>query len=206
MESDFEPSPGLILGLDATSPVSVTRSLTSSLRDALPKTRIMNWATMRVLICCLLAVATTTTLAPTSDDLRRMYGASTDVVMRSDGTPNSESFLLSPNIKLTAQYGSDRQACTLALEPGPVSDDHQKDGEQLMSPVRISEILKQVAPADKRGEQLPSRIDCAGSIGIWSDNYANVYIRHDFRCEEGLSPEKRVRVNFKREVCPKFDH
>jgi len=164
---------------------------------------------MRVLLCCLLAVAATTTLAPTSEDLRRMYGASTDVAVRSDGTPNSESFLLSPNIKLTAQYGSDKQACTLTLEPGPPSADRQKDGEQLMSSVTVSEILDQVAPADKRGEKLrdgSSRIDCAGSIGVWFDNYANVYIRHDIRCEEGLGPEKRVRVSFKREVCPKFEH
>ena len=164
---------------------------------------------MRVLLCCLLAVATTTTLAPTSEDLRRKYGASTDVVMRSDGTPNSESFLLSPNIKLTAQYGSDRQACTLVLEPGLPSADVQKDGEQLMSSVTISEIVEQVVPADKRGEKLrdgSNRVSCRGSIGIWFENYANVYIRHDIRCEEGLIPEKRVRVNFKREVCPKFDH
>lgn len=164
---------------------------------------------MRVLLYCLLAVAATTTLAPTSEDLRRMYGASTDVAMRRDGTPNSESFLLPPNIKLAAQYGPDKQACTLTLEPGPPSGDHQKDGEQLMSSVRISEILEQVAPADKRGEKplWSSRIDCAGSVGIWVDNYANVYIRHDIRCEEeGLSPEKRVRVSFKREVCPKFEH
>ena len=164
---------------------------------------------MRVLLCCLLAVATITTLAPTSEDLRRMYGASTDVAMHSDGTPNSERFLLSPNIKLTAQYGSDKQACTLVLEPGPPSADHQKDGEQLMSSVRISEILEQVAPADKRGEKPrdgSSGVSCAGSIGIWFDNYANVYIRHDIRCEEGLIPEGRVTVNFKREVCPKFGH
>src|SRR6266481_2198893 len=164
---------------------------------------------MRGFLCCLLVVATTTTLAPTSEDLRRMYGASTNVAMRGDGTPNSESFLLSSNIKLTVQYGSDKQACTMTLEPGPPSADHQKDGEQLMSSVRISEILEQVAPADKRGEKPrdgSSRIDCSGSIGIWVDNYANIYIRHDIHCEEGLSPEKRVRVSFKREVCPKFEH
>jgi hypothetical protein len=86
---------------------------------------------------------------------------------------------------------------------------HQKDAEQLMSSVRISEILEQVAPADKRGEKSrdgSSGVSCAGSIGIWFENYANVYIRHDIRCEEGLIPEKRVRANFKREVCPKFEH
>src|SRR6266481_6047636 len=164
---------------------------------------------MRGFLCCLLVVATTTTLAPTSEDLRRMYGASTNVAMRSDGTPNSESFLLSPNIKLTVLYGSDKQACIMTLEPGPSSADHQKDGEQLMSATRISEILEQVAPADKRGEKArdgSSGVTCAGSIGVWFENYANVYIRHDIRCEEGLNAERRVRVNFKREICPKFEH
>ena len=164
---------------------------------------------MRVLLWCLLTVATTITIGPTSEDLRRMYGASTDVAMRSDGTPNSESFLLSPNIKLSVQYGEDKQACTLTLEPGPPSAEHQKDGEQLMPSVRISEILEQVAPTDKRGEKTRdglSGVTCAGSIGIWFENYANVYIQHDIRCEEGLIPERRVRVSFKREVCPKFEH
>jgi hypothetical protein len=92
---------------------------------------------------------------------------------------------------------------------GPPSADHQKDGEQLMSSVRISEILEQVAAADKRGEKPrdgPSGVSCAGSVGIWFENYANVYIRHDIRCEEGPTPKKRVRVSFKREVCPKFEH
>ena len=72
---------------------------------------------MRVLLCYLLVLVTTTTLAPSSEDLRQMYGASTNVVQRRDGTPNSESFLLSPNIELTVQYGSDKQACFITLDP-----------------------------------------------------------------------------------------
>ena len=163
---------------------------------------------MRVLLCCLLVLVTTITLAPTSEDLRQMYGASINVVPRRDGTPNSESFLLSPNIKLTVQYGSDRHTCVMTLEPG-APQQPEEHGEQLMSSTRISEILEQVAPADKRGEKPrdgSSGISCAGSIGIWFENYANVYIRHDIRCGEDPNSEKRVRVNFKREVCPKFEH
>jgi hypothetical protein len=163
---------------------------------------------MRVLLCCLLVLVTVTTLAPTSEDLRQMYGASTNVVPRRDGTPNSESFLLSPNIKLTVQYGSDKQACVMTLEPG-APQQPEEHSEHLMSSTRISEILEQVAPTDKRGEKPrdgSSRIDCAGSVGIWFDNYVNVYIRHDIRCGEDPNSEERVRVNFKREVCPKFDH
>jgi hypothetical protein len=136
-----------------------------------------------------------------------MYGASTNVVQRRDGTPNSESFLLSPNIKLPVQYGSDKQACIMTLEPD-ASQEREEHGEQVMSSTRISAILEQVAPADKRGEKPrdgSSGIDCAGSIGVWFENYANVYIRHDIRCGEGPNSEKRVRVNFKRGVCPMMD-
>jgi hypothetical protein len=163
---------------------------------------------MRVLFCCLLVLVATTTLAPTSEDLRQTYGASTNVVLRRDGTPNSESFLLSPNIKLTVQYGSDMQACLLTLEP-EAPQQPEEHGEQLMSSTRISEILEQVAPADKRGEKPrdgSSGISCAGSVGVWFENYANVYIRHDIRCGDDPNSEKRVRVNFKREACPKFEH
>jgi len=97
---------------------------------------------MRVLVCCLFVLVTTTTLAPTSEDLRQMYGASTNVVQRRDGTPNSESFLLSPNIKLTVQYGSDKQACIMTLEPD-ASQEREEHGEQVMSSTRISAILEQ---------------------------------------------------------------
>ena len=70
--------------------------------------------------------------------------------------------------------------------------------EQLMSSTRISEILERVAPADKRGEKPrdgSSGVSCAGSIGVWFENYANVYIRHDIRCGEDPNLEKQVRVN-----------
>lgn len=162
---------------------------------------------MRVLLCFLLVFVTTTTLAPTSEDLRQMYGASTNVVLRRDGTPNSESFHLSPNIKLTVQYGPDSPACLMTLEPKAFQHP-EEHGEQLMSSTRISEILEQVAPADKRGDKPrdgSSGISCAGSIGVWFENYANVYIRHDIRCGEDPNSEKRVKVNYKREVCPKFE-
>jgi hypothetical protein len=163
---------------------------------------------VRVLLCCLLVSATTTTLALTSEDLRQLYGAPTNVVQRRDDTPNSESFLLSPNIKFTVQYGADKQACVMTLEP-EASQEREEHGEQVMSSTRISEILEQVAPADKRGEKPrdgSSSIACAGSIGVWSENYTNAYIRHDIRCGEGPNSERRVRVNFKREVCPKFEN
>src|SRR2546429_9561286 len=86
---------------------------------------------MRVLLCCLLASVTTTTLALTSEDLRQMYGPSTNIVPRRDGTPNSESFLLSPNIKLNVQYGSDKQACLMTFEPR-APQQPEEHGEQLM--------------------------------------------------------------------------
>jgi hypothetical protein len=166
---------------------------------------------MRIFLCALLAVLVGSSLAPTSEDLHKMFDASTTSPRR-DGTPHSrESFILSPNIELTVQYGADRQACILTLEPeevspaGPESEQHH---EQLMTYGRISEILEQVAPADKRGEKLdaPSGAFCAGSNGVLSQNYTNVYIRHDTLCGEGPYSEKRVRLNFKRGICPKFDY
>jgi hypothetical protein len=165
---------------------------------------------MRTLFCCLIVVSSIT-LAPTSDDLRKMYGASTNVSPRHDGTPDSETFLLPPNLKLAVSYGADQQACILTIEPAPPSADqkNEKDVERFMSSIRISEILEQVAPANQRGEKPrdgSGGVFCAGSNGILSENYANLYIRHDIRCGEGPNSEKRVTVNFKREVCPKIEH
>ena len=42
---------------------------------------------MRVFTCCLLVVVTTAALAPTSEDLHTIYGASTNLGPRRDGTP-----------------------------------------------------------------------------------------------------------------------
>jgi hypothetical protein len=168
-------------------------------------------AFMRIFLCGLLVLLAGSSLAPTSQDLHKMYDTYS-LTPRRDGNSNSvESFDLAPNVKLTVQYGADKHACVLILEPQvepPTGPGREQNHEQLMSQSRISEILEQVAPEDKRGEKLvaPSGIFCAGSNGVHNQNYANVFIRHDIRCGEGDHSEKRVMVHFKREICPKFDY
>jgi hypothetical protein len=165
---------------------------------------------MRTSLLCLalIGVSVGMDLAPTSEDLHKMYGESSNVSPGRNGTPDSETFFLSPNIKLVAQYGTDRQACILNLAPEPSAyPESERHHELLMSKTKISEILEQVTPADKRGKVLPgvSGIFCAGSVGVWFQDYENVYVHHDIRCIEGTDSEKRVRVWFKRQTCPKPD-
>lgn len=164
---------------------------------------------MRTLLYCLLFVLASAPFAPTSEDLRKLYGGPVTAIPLRVSDSDSEKFSLAPNIELTAQYGPDQQACTITLEPKRLPSNKQpvEYGEQLMSSTRISEILEQVAPADKRGKALlgSGGVFCAGSNGIWNQNYANVYILHDIRCMEGSNSVKRVRIWFKQATCAKPD-
>jgi hypothetical protein len=147
-------------------------------------------------------------LAPTSEDFHKLYGQSSNVIAGSNGSPVSESFILYTNIRLVAQYGSDRQACFLDLEPEPsVYPASERDHELLMSNNRISDILEQAIPSDKRGRPLPGgeAMFCAGSLGVRFQDYENVYIQHAVRCMQGSDSEGHVRVWFKRSTCPKPD-
>ena len=173
---------------------------------------------MRTCLLCLLVsvtgVSVGTRFAPTSEDLRKMYGKPSNVAPGRNGTPDSETFVLVEHIMLAAQYGADGQACILALEPSSITGpESERNHELLMSNTSTSEIMEQVAPTDKRGKVLPgSAIICAGYPGFATEDYENVYIHRDIRCTVTKGPasaivlsDKRVRVWFKRTVCPKPD-
>lgn len=159
------------------------------------------------LFACSIVAAASPILAPSSADLHKLYGNPVIEWRNRDGNPDSESFILRPSIRLTVLYGTDHHACLITLEPAQPLN--HEDQYHYMTSERVSEILEEVAPADKRGEKIingPAGVFCAGSSGVSFQNYANVYIRHDIRCGEGPNSEKQVRVNFKREVCPKFEY
>ncbi len=61
---------------------------------------------MRTAVGCLVVAVATVGLAPSSQDFHSRYGR-----------PDIERFTVAPGISLTVEYGSDRQACELRIEP-----------------------------------------------------------------------------------------
>ena len=144
-------------------------------------------------------VAAESVLAPDSEGLHKLYGDSTLVSRNRDGNPDSENFHLRGDIRLTVIYGPDHHACLVKLEPErpllPERPYHE------MSSERVSEILEEIAPYPKRGKLLMGRIDCAGSVGVRTDDYEYLLIsRHLNKCEE--NSESNATMNFKRDACP----
>jgi hypothetical protein len=74
---------------------------------------------MRVLVICLLLCVGVgdVALAPTSEQLLKLYGAPTKGLLNKDGYPDSQSFTVPPKINLSVLYGPDHYACRITFEP-----------------------------------------------------------------------------------------
>lgn len=83
---------------------------------------------------CLLLAAARDLQAPSSQQLQKLYGA-----------PTMERFAVRTGITLTAEYGSDRLACQLLVEPAQLLVE-VKDQGPLMSSQVVSQVLEEVVP------------------------------------------------------------
>jgi hypothetical protein len=148
---------------------------------------------MRTLAGCLLVTAATVFAAQSSNDLHSKYGQ-----------PDLERFQARPGISLTVQYGSDRQACEMAIGPlQPLI--HQEGESQFTSSESVSEILEEVAPVAARGKQI-SEGSFQSSCGVGTvTDYENVTISRGTSACRAASPDRdsSAQIIFKRDICPK---
>jgi hypothetical protein len=148
---------------------------------------------MRILAGCLLVAVGTALAAPSSSYLHSKYGPS-----------DLERFQVRPGISLTVQYGSDHQACQMAI--GPVQPlIHQEVESQFISSQSVTEVLEEVAPVAARGKQIsgPGGFQSSCAVDTITD-YENITIpRVTSACKAG-SPDRdsSVQINFKRAACP----
>jgi hypothetical protein len=146
---------------------------------------------MRILACCVFALATSTVFAPSSTELRYRYGTPDSESRSPDGILESENFTMRPGVFLIARYGSDGRACQMQVS-------HVLNLEELAQrPFAIDEILPEVleelAPAQKRGEKFGERT----KDSVLVTEYENVLIKQ--KQAPGVSD---ATIFFKREGCP----
>jgi hypothetical protein len=147
-----------------------------------------------ILVGCLFP-ASSNMQAPGPQDFRKLYGE-----------PAMERFTARDGITVTVEYGPDRLACQLLIEPQQVLTEVRNQGPA-MSSEAILETLEQVVPASTRGKQISvDNVQIEGDRLLRTD-YENVSIRRVctvYAC--GPSPENRdlrTLVVFNRELCPK---
>jgi hypothetical protein len=147
---------------------------------------------MRTLVGSLVLVFASLLLAQTPQDLRNRYGE-----------PDMEHFRPRPNIGLTVEYGSDRLACEILIEPlQPLL--HQDDQAQFMSSETVTDILEEVVPERIRGKQTLAGLHTASgcSEAVFYD-YENLSIARSTNNCLPLKPERETRASviFKRDSC-----
>jgi len=147
---------------------------------------------MRILVGCLLVVAVSVAVAQTPEDLRRRYG-----------DPEVERFKARPGIGLTVEYGSDRLACQILIQPPEHILSSQEQEARFMASETVTDILDEVVPLATRGKKNYEFHKVSGCNAFDGTEYENVRITRSIHTCLPLKPEREVRatVIFKRDTC-----
>jgi hypothetical protein len=148
---------------------------------------------VRILVGCLLVVAATVAVAQTSQELRNHYG-----------DPEVERFNARPGVGLTVEYGSDRLACQILIQPPEHILSSQEQKARFMASETVTDILDEVVPLTTRGKKTGDFHMVSGCNAVDSTEYENVWITRSTHNCLPLKPEREVRatVIFKRATCP----
>jgi hypothetical protein len=148
---------------------------------------------MPIFIGCFLVVLASLATAPDSQELHNRYGE-----------PTVERFTARPGISVVVEYGPDRLACVLLIEP-PQSILHQAEQLPLMPSRGVSEVLEEIAPAAIRGKEVTSGTVESGCNVSHLTEYENVFIMRTTHTCDASSKDQDVRttVRLKRGVCLK---
>jgi len=147
---------------------------------------------MRILVACLLIVATSLPVAQTSQKLRVRYGE-----------PDIERFTVSGDVGLTVEYGSDDLACQMVIETKrPLL--HSEQTLAYMSPEAVGDLVDEIVPPTSRGREVNTILESMGCAEVRAVEYENVWIAHASDMCVPLKPERESRATmvFKRPACP----
>ena len=146
---------------------------------------------MRSLSGSLLILVSGLLVAQTSQELHSRYG-----------DPDRERFAARPGISVTVEYGSDRLACEVLVEP-PQALLSGVDQMSLMSSDAVTEVLEEMVPLGSRGSQIRSLLTNSGCNQVRLTDYAHVSIMRSTHNCLPLKPEHEMRatITFKRDIC-----
>jgi hypothetical protein len=97
---------------------------------------------MRMLAGCLLVAAVRLAVAQTPQDFRNRYGE-----------PEVERFSVRPGIGLTVEYGSDRLACQISIQPPQQILSSQEEEARFMSSEMVTDILERGCAGSHAGQR-----------------------------------------------------
>jgi hypothetical protein len=147
---------------------------------------------MRILVASLLIVATSLSVAQTSQKLSVRYGK-----------PDVERFTVAADIGLTVEYGSDGLACQMVIEKKrPLL--HREEALTYMAPEAVAALVDEIVPTASRGREINTLLESMGCAEGRAIEYENVWIAHASDECVPLKPEResRATVAFKRSACP----
>jgi hypothetical protein len=138
----------------------------------------------------------TGTLPFTSAELHARYGSA-----------DLETFRVRPDITLTAEYGPDRQACTMRIQSVPEVHDLTYRLDAPAAPVEeVMAALDEIVPTQARGKEIgPGEQIWGACVGAaFPAEYENVTISSpDWMCDPH-SKMRAIDVHFKRSACEAF--
>jgi hypothetical protein len=135
-------------------------------------------------------------LTPSAEQLRKRFG------IADSGSELPDNFVLGRNLKLSVKYGSDRLACSIAIEPVNIANPYLPKEE-------VSKLLDEFAPPAMRGKVLAGYSEFRSScVGGGMAAYENVFINRwpNYCTPEHPNTEKRATLQFKRDVCLKLPY
>jgi hypothetical protein len=125
------------------------------------------------------------------------------------GEPALERFAATPQIDLLVNYGMDRQACEILLQPASVpllplkSNSVLRSDEGMMDEIEVSQILEELSPTASRGKAGLYTVTKSGCNEYSTAEFDTVTINRSFhRCESTRKEqEMSSEITFKRSAC-----
>lgn len=129
---------------------------------------------------CLPILSSTVATAQTSDELQSKYGR-----------PEHGAYTISPDVRLTVNYGADRRACRLELWP--------RQEEKGFSPAAADRVLNDIAPIPARKGNAHAIFNQTGCAAIPTQEYSNIAIsRYTDDCKGAV---QSLTVKWIRSAC-----
>jgi hypothetical protein len=119
------------------------------------------------------------------------------------GQPDAERFRVRPNFTLTAEYGPDRQACAMRIQPLHELGRGESPNDLAVPGEKLNDVLDEVVPPQMRGKELGpgQKIEnaCAGTA--LPIEYENVRVYPYYAFCTNPPKVRGTDVRFKRPAC-----
>jgi hypothetical protein len=123
------------------------------------------------------------------------------------GEPTLERFTATPQIELLVNYGIDRQACEILIQPANVSilPTERRLGP-MMDEIEVSQILEELSPGVARGKGGLSHVTKSGCNEYSVEEFDMVIVSRSFhRCEPAKKEQEISALGHIQEERMRFD-